>query len=92
MSWTFILRRAVAIVATDDRERVTSAINTVQRFGYALGAAAIGIVANRAGMSVNMALEQARTVTLIVFALTLLPALAGLVGALRFVRFEERTD
>lgn len=92
MSWTFILRRAVAIVATDDRERVTSAINTVQRFGYALGAAAIGIVANRAGMSVDMALEQARTVTLIVFALTLLPALAGLVGALRFVRFEERTD
>lgn len=92
LSWTFILRRGAAIVAADDGERVTSAINTVQRFGYALGAAAIGIAANRAGLTIAMDAGTAQSVTIAIFALTLVPALAGLAAAIRFVRFEERDD
>jgi len=89
LSWTFVLRRGAAIVGAEDSERVTSAVNTVQRFGYALGAAAIGIAANRAGLSITMDQDTARLVTLATFGLTLVPAVAGLAAAIRFVRFPE---
>ena len=92
LSWTFVLRRGGAIVAADDSERVAAAVNTVQRFGYALGAAAIGIAANRAGLAIEMDADTARRVTLAVFGLTLAPALAGLAAALLFVRYPERPD
>jgi len=49
MAWTFILRRITALTAPGETERVSGAIPTVQRLGYALGAAYIGIVANAAG-------------------------------------------
>ena len=49
MAWTFILRRATRDMPDGEARRIAGAIPTVQRLGYALGAAYIGIVANAAG-------------------------------------------
>ena len=51
MAWTFILRRATTVAAPGEVQRVAAAIPTVQRLGYALGAAYVGIVANAAGIA-----------------------------------------
>ena len=51
MSWTFILRRAQSLATPAEQERTASALPTMQRFGFALGAAYIGIVANAAGFA-----------------------------------------
>jgi MFS family permease len=50
MSWTFILRRTIALADADEVQRVSGAIPTIQRLGYALGAAYVGIVANASGL------------------------------------------
>jgi len=50
MAWAFILRRANSLIEEGDAERLASAIATLHRLGYALGAAIIGIVANAAGL------------------------------------------
>ena len=49
MAWTFILRRTTALAEAGEVQRISGAIPTVQRLGYALGAAYIGIVANASG-------------------------------------------
>lgn len=51
MAWTFILRRTTALSDPEDVQRISGAIPTVQRLGYALGAAYIGIVANASGFA-----------------------------------------
>jgi MFS family permease len=56
MAWTFILRRTIALADADEVQRVSGAIPTIQRLGYALGAASVGIVANASGL---MAMETA---------------------------------
>lgn len=50
MAWTFVLRRTIALADTDEVQRVSGAIPTIQRLGYALGAAYVGIVANASGL------------------------------------------
>ncbi|MCC3303930.1 MFS transporter [Sneathiella sp. HT1-7] len=86
MAWTFILRRAIRVAPTDEHERVASAIPTLQRLGFALGAAYAGILANAAGLT-----EQADSSVMIVVAwllpLASLPAAAiGLVATYQFTR------
>ena len=51
IAWTFVLRRATALAAPNEVQRVSGAIPTVHRLGYALGAAYIGIVANATGLA-----------------------------------------
>ena len=86
MAWTFILRRAIRVAPTDEHERVASAIPTLQRLGFAIGAAYAGILANAAGLT-----EQADSSVMIVIAwllpLACLPAAAvGLVATYQFTR------
>ncbi len=50
-AWTFIVRRATSLAAAKEAERVAASIPTVQRLGYALGAAMIGVVANAGGIA-----------------------------------------
>jgi MFS family permease len=50
MAWTFILRRLTALAPPEEVERAAAALPTLQRLGYALGAAYAGIVANAAGL------------------------------------------
>ncbi|MGJ8618678.1 MAG: MFS transporter, partial [Sulfitobacter sp.] len=49
LAYTFILRRITALAPKDEMQRITGAIPTMQRIGYALGAAYIGIIANASG-------------------------------------------
>ena len=50
LSWTYILRRATLLAPESENARVAGAIPTLQRVGYALGAAYLAIFANGAGL------------------------------------------
>jgi MFS family permease len=86
MAWTFILRRLSRLAPADEQTRVASALPTLQRLGYALGAAFAGIVANAAGISDMASNGRLRTVGLAIFASCLPLALFGLAAAWRFAR------
>ncbi|MEC9344263.1 MAG: MFS transporter [Pseudomonadota bacterium] len=88
-AWAFMTRRATALAPAGEAERVASSIPTVQRLGYALGAAFVGIIANGVGFADDAGIRVAEQTSLWVFGLSLVPALIGLVAALRFVRFPE---
>ncbi len=61
MAWSFILRRTIAVADADEVQRVSGAIPTIQRLGYALGAAYAGIVANASGLlSMETATDAAK--------------------------------
>jgi hypothetical protein len=61
MAWTFILRRTMAVADAGEVQRVSGAIPTIQRLGYALGAAYVGIVANASGLlSMETAADAAK--------------------------------
>lgn len=55
LAWTFVLRRATALTPAADTPLLAAALPTVQRLGYALGAAWLGIVANTAGFGQSAA-------------------------------------
>lgn len=85
MAWTFILRRATSLAPPAETERIAAAIPTVQRLGYALGAAYVGIVANAAGFAdATEPGDTARAATA-VFLACLPPAALGLLAMARFV-------
>lgn len=92
MAWTFILRRTTALAEEAELPRVSGAIPTVQRLGYALGAAYIGIVANGAGLSTIKTSGQATEVARWVFLACLPFAAIGLAATAALVRNRrERT-
>jgi MFS family permease len=83
MAWTFILRRATSLAPEGERERISGAIPTVQRLGYATGAAFVGLVANAAGF--GDATPDLAVVASWVFLAGLPFAAVGLVALARFV-------
>ena len=86
MAWTFILRRATALAAKSEVQRISGAIPTVQRLGYALGAAYIGIVANAAGIVTMETPRAAAEVAVWIFAASLPFAALGLLALVGLVR------
>ncbi len=50
-TWPFVLRRIIASAHTDDRERASAAVPTIQMVGYGLGAALAGLFANLSGFA-----------------------------------------
>jgi MFS family permease len=81
--WAFLLRRVVSSVPADERDRASSAIPTVQMIGYAIGAAASGVVANTLGLGENAPDVVLRSVAFWVFA-AFVPLLAlGVAAAWR---------
>ena len=84
MAWAFILRLATTLVEPQEQQRMAAAIPTVQRTGYAIGAAYIGIIANTVGLEAN---ESANYLSAVfwVFASCLPFALIGLIAAFKFV-------
>jgi len=86
MSWTFILRRVTYLATASEQERVAAAMPTIQRFGYAFGAAYIGIIANAMGMGME-SIQQGdiSTVARAIFLACLPFALIGSIAAIRFV-------
>ncbi len=66
--WGLVIRRATEAVPPADRERTSAAIPTVQQFGYALGAALCGLIANALGFAEDAPPETLRTIGAWVFA------------------------
>jgi MFS family permease len=86
MAWTFILRRTMGLAGADEVQRVSGAIPTIQRLGYALGAAYVGIVANASGLlSIETAADAAK-VARWVFASCVPFAAIGLIAMSVLVR------
>ena len=86
LAWTFILRRITALVPEHDVQRVSGAMPTVQRIGYALGAAYVGIVANAAGFVEITTSAQAAYVSEVLFLACLPLAMLGLLAMIGLVR------
>jgi MFS family permease len=86
MAWTFILRLATATAKEEEVKRISGAIPTVQRLGYALGAVYIGIIANASGILTMRTPEEAREVAFWVFFSCLPFALLGLVSMYALTR------
>lgn len=84
-AWTFVLRRAKSLADEDDVARLSGALPTVSRFGYALGASVCGILANAAGLSVDGSAAQAAHVARTIFIGNLPIALLGLFAMVCFV-------
>lgn len=78
LAWTFILRRVTALVPAGEAARVSGAIPTVQRMGYALGAAYVGIVVNASGFLDMAGPADAAHVARVLFLSSLPLALIGL--------------
>ncbi len=86
IAWTSVFRRAAAQAAEGDSERVTSAISTIQRLGYALGAAYSGIIVNQTGFAATG--TGGADAAKVLFLLCLIPAAIGYLAAMRFVSFK----
>lgn len=80
MAWTFILRQTTKLAPTAETERIAGAIPTVQRLGYALGAAYVGIVANAAGFADAAGRGETTQVATTIFLACLPFAALGLVA------------
>ncbi|MCY4153138.1 MAG: MFS transporter [Aestuariivita sp.] len=89
VSWTFILRRTTALAAPTDTQRIAAALPTIQRFGYAIGAVYIGLVANAVGFASISNSAEAQMVAKSVFIACIPPALLALPGLWGLVRKQE---
>jgi len=83
ISFGFVTQRIVAGAAADDRARASSAIPTTQMIGYAMGAAACGIIANGLGFSREASSEVLETAAFWSFAAFLPAILAGAFAAMK---------
>lgn len=86
MAWTFILRRITALAPASEVQRVTAALPTVQRMGYALGAAYVGITANAAGFLTVQTPQDAASVARIIFLACIPLGVIGLGAMIGLVR------
>jgi len=86
IAWTFILRRTTALSPPEETQRIAGALPTIQRFGYAIGAAYIGLIANTAGFLEMSTPDHARSVAQIVFLACVPPALFSIPGLWGLVR------
>lgn len=90
LAYTFILRRIAALAPAEEMQRITGAIPTMQRIGYALGAAYIGIVANASGFLTIQTPAQAGNVAQLLFLSCLPLAVVGLIAMSGLVRRHPR--
>ena len=93
-AWAFMIRRANLLAPDGEGERVATAIPTLQRFGYAIGAACAGIIANAHGFGEGgdqgslVSREAMASASHAIFLLSLVPAAIGLWAAWRFTSFK----
>ena len=88
--WSFILRRMTRLADASEQQRVAAAMPTVQRFGYAFGAAYIGIVGNAVGLDRIPGVEVLESASRLIFIACLPFAVLGLVAAVKFVASDPR--
>ena len=90
LAWTFILRRTTSLADPREVPRISGAIPTVQRLGYALGAAYVGIVANACGFATMATPEAAAEIARWVFLACLPFGLLAVAAMVRLVRSPGR--
>ena len=90
-AWTFIIRRARRLADMADVERLSGALPTVARLGYALGAAVSGIFANASGFAEAVSTADLYPAARMIFIGCLPIALISLVAMLRFIAARPRT-
>lgn len=88
-SWSFLVRRAIELAGSEEKERMASAIPNVQRLGYALGAAYTGIIANASGFVSADSAADLLPISYLIFGLALVPAVIGLAATFRFVSLKR---
>ena len=86
MAWAFVMRRVVESVPPGERERAAASLPTIQLLGYALGAAASGIVANLSGLAADAPRAVVEGAAFWVFAAFLPLAALGSAAAWRLSR------
>lgn len=89
VGWPFITRIIVASAPESERTIASSAVPTIQRIGYAVGAAACGIVANASGFSDGLSGETTANVAKWIF-LAFVPL--GVLGCIAAVSNSARTS
>ena len=89
LCWPAIVQRTVRFAAEPERALAAAAPGTVQRIGYAVGAAATGIAANQSGLADGMSLAAARAAGFWVFAAFIPVLVVGLGAAWRFTAAKE---
>ena len=92
MAWTFILRFATSAAPPPEVKRISGAIPTLQRLGYALGAVYIGIVANASGILTMSTPSEAKVVSVWVFLACLPFAFLALIAMFALTRTGPAPD
>jgi MFS family permease len=87
LCWPAIVQRTVRFADPAERSLASASVSTVQRIGYAVGTAAVGIAANLSGLAAGVSAAAARTAGFWVFA-AFIPVL--MIGILCAWRFTER--
>jgi MFS family permease len=83
IAWPFLTRVIISSAKAGENSIAASAVPTMQRIGYAVGAALCGIVANASGFDGGLTIEAANDVAFWVFAAFIPLALFGCVASLR---------
>ncbi|MEQ1938279.1 MFS transporter [Mesorhizobium sp. CN5-321] len=91
LAWPFVTRVIVASAPADEQTIASAAVPTIQRIGYAVGAALAGIVANASGFSGGINQDTAAGVARWLFVAFLPLGLVGFVAALKMVHGTRRT-
>jgi len=90
LCWPAIIQRLVRFSAPADQSVASASASTVQRIGYAIGTAAVGIAANVAGLADDISIPAAKAAGFWVFA-AFIPILGfGLLSAWKFTAAAER--
>jgi MFS family permease len=88
LSWPSIVRRIVRLADENERILAATAPGTVQRIGFAVGAAATGIAANMSGLGDGISVQAAQTAGFWVFAGFIPILVVGGLGAWWFTKTE----
>jgi hypothetical protein len=91
LAWPFVTRVIVASATPDERTIASAAVPTMQRIGYAVGAALAGIVANAGGFAGGLTRETSADVARWLFLAFVPLGILGLVAAIRIAAEPLRT-
>ncbi len=60
--WSFIAQRTIRLAPKADKERVATSMFTMQRIGFSIGAALLGIVVNGLGFNLDISIANLRII------------------------------
>ena len=84
--WPAIVQRLIRCASAPERSLASASASTVQRIGYAVGTAAVGIAANMSGLNDSLSTAAARAAGFWIFAAFIPLLLIGLLSAWIFTR------